>query len=300
MKTIGIIGLGSIGMRHAKNLIEMGHHVIGHDPDKEKSRQLATAGGIEWDGSIEEQELDGIVIASPSERHYHDIIECITDLVPFLVEKPIATAPMPENMKEPLKHYFSRLPHMVGYNLRFHSCVKKAKEWLPRIGDIQWANFTLGQYSEKPPYLRDGVILNWSHEIDLALYLLGPAKVMNSTTRIAEGADDITDIMLWHQRDISSHVHLDYVTNPDVRSFFIAGTLGNISADLKRRQVHFEGSKERPEHYSGFDSWNDNYIEEMQAFIDRVDGKETLGCTAEEALRVLDICLEVRKQAGLT
>ena len=49
----------------------------------------------------------------------------------------------------------------------------------------------------------------------------------------------------------------------------------------------------------GTDTWNDNYIEEMQAFIDRIDGKETIGCTGEEALKVLEICLEVRKQAGL-
>jgi hypothetical protein len=37
----------------------------------------------------------------------------------------------------------------------------------------------------------------------------------------------------------------------------------------------------------------------MKAFIDRMDGKETLGCSAEEGLEVLKVCLEVRKQAGL-
>jgi hypothetical protein len=37
----------------------------------------------------------------------------------------------------------------------------------------------------------------------------------------------------------------------------------------------------------------------MQAFLDRIDGKETIGCTGEEGLEVLKICLEVRKQAGL-
>ncbi len=38
---------------------------------------------------------------------------------------------------------------------------------------------------------------------------------------------------------------------------------------------------------------------QAEAFIDRIDGKETIGCTGAEALKVLEICLEVRKQAGL-
>jgi hypothetical protein len=37
----------------------------------------------------------------------------------------------------------------------------------------------------------------------------------------------------------------------------------------------------------------------MSAFLRRIDGEETLGCTGEEALKVLEICLEVRKRAGL-
>jgi predicted dehydrogenase len=190
----------------------------------------------------------------------------------------------------------------VGYNLRFHSCVKKAKEWLDAdlIGKPLWANFTLGQHSEKPPYLRDGVILNWSHEIDLALYLLGNGNVSGSSTRLSDGKDDIADICLTHENGCRSSIHLDYVTQPEIRQFLIVGTGATIIVDLLHRMAWLRRADEViMDQFQGQDSWDENYVEEMQAFLDRCDGKDTIGATGEEGLAVLKICLEVRKQAGL-
>ncbi len=51
--------------------------------------------------------------------------------------------------------------------------------------------------------------------------------------------------------------------------------------------------------YHGPGSYDTDYIDEMKAFIDRIEGRESPGCTGADALRVLEICLEIRKQAGL-
>jgi hypothetical protein len=59
------------------------------------------------------------------------------------------------------------------------------------------------------------------------------------------------------------------------------------------------------EHFMGRDTWNDNYIEEIQEFLAIVDNPDApsmhqrIGCTGKEALDVLKICLQVREQAGL-
>lgn len=287
-KTIGVIGLGSIGMRHAKNLHSMGHHVWGCDPDMQKRLDL----GFDYTASEIDHLLtaDAIVIASPTHKHYEHIFACRDK--PFFVEKPIA-----HTISDGLLLSRKVAECMVGYNLRFHGCVKKAKEWLDsgKIGEPLWANFTLAQHSIKPPYLRDGVILNWSHEIDLALYLLGPAEVVASSTRLTDGKDDLTDILLTHKSGRRSTVHLDYLTEPEVRGFIIGGDKGFIEVNLLNRLARVEPG----EFFQAKDTWNDNYIEEMQAWIDRIDGKETIGCTGSEGLEVLKICLEVRRQAGL-
>lgn len=307
MKTVGILGLGSIGMRHGRNLTAMGHQVIGFDPIN-----IGEGFPSIWpipDGGL--KKLDAIIIANPTELHTEALSQTPYS-TPVFMEKPIGASQKDYdwfNPKPPMQSNVLRQIAMVGYNLRFHGCVKKAKEWLDSgmIGEPLWANFTLGQHSIKPPYLRDGVILNWSHEIDLALYLLGDATVMGSSTGIKDGKDYMTDILLAHQQKpwLSHHreacrstIHLDYITNPEYRCFKIIGSGGYIFFDLGNRYGTLISGSEISS-YEEDDTWNDDYMEEMQAFLDRIDGKETIGCSGAEGLRVLEICLEVRKQAGL-
>ena len=288
-KTVAVIGLGSIGMRHAKNLRILGHHVWGIDPDMSKRLDL----GYEYtSGYIDHlRSADAFVIASPTSLHASYIIDAGGK--PIFLEKPVADielAGLPSNVL------------MVGYNLRFHSCVKKAKEWLASglIGEPIWSTFTCAQYNAKHAYLRDGVILNWSHEIDLALYLLGPAKVAASSTRLTDDKDDMTDILLTHGSGCRSSIHLDYLTHPEERGFNIFCRYGSIKCNLVSRSVTLTNCDGCPEQWHiGKDTFDENYAEEMEAFISRSEGKETIGATGAEGLAVLATCLEVRKQAGL-
>lgn len=289
-KVIGVIGLGSMGLRHAKNLQAMGYHVWGTDPDMSKRLEL----GFDYTAPTFKELLtaDAFVIASPTNKHFEHILATTVMDKPCFVEKPISHTPLPE---------ISSVT-MVGYNLVYHSCVKSAKEWMDQglIGEPIWANLTCAQYNDKPAYLRDGVVLNWSHEIHLALYLLGPAKVKSSNTRLVNGHDDMTDINLTHENGCQSAIHLDYLTLPEIRQSVIVGTKATIIMDLVNRQAWLRSSTGTIiDHVAGADTWDDNYIEEMEAFLARIDGKDVPGCTGEEALKVLEICLEVRKQAGL-
>jgi len=194
---------------------------------------------------------------------------------------------------------------MVGYNLRFHFCVKKAKEWLEEglIGKPLWARFTCAQFNDKPDYLRDGVILNWSHELDLALYLLGGARVVAAA---ASGLEDTSDIILRHDNHCQSAVHLDYVTRLERRGFIIVGTDGCIDGDLVNRQVILRNNlADIKENLGGRDSWDGNYLDEAREFLYRLDNMKEqmvcmerrgiIGCTAEDSTQVVDICLQAKE-----
>lgn len=288
---IGILGYGSIGSRHGRNLVALGHKVIIHDP--------AMAESLPKDEVIKQS--DAVVIASPTSEHLNDIRLC--GKKPCFVEKPygnsIPKGVSPWMMKHP--------PLMVGYNMRFHPCVLKAKEWLSdgRIGTPQWASFICAQFNDKPEYLRDGVTLNWSHEIDLALHLLGPAEVQAAAI---DKKDTIADIILrtLYEWPCQTHIHLDYVTRPEHRGFSISGDKGLIIANLPERQIvmlGLDGIPKQVERYQG--SYDDDYVMEMRGFIDRVECQmddvesKAIGCTAEEAIEVLKICLRAKKVAGI-
>lgn len=294
---IGVIGLGSIGLRHAKNLIAMGHEVYGFD-FKAPPAEIA---GLTW-GYDRPEDLDAMVIATPSDDHLTDLFQCVEDNQHILVEKPIGTELWADGKSLKAAITVAKKVVMVGNNLRFHACVKKAKEWMPKIGIPLWASFTLAQYNDKPAYLRDGVILNWgAHEVDLALYLLGEAKVRSCVVGRG-GEETIADMILLHANGCQTTVHLDYLSKSEQRCFMITGTDGAIMCDLLRRTTLFLLPGDLHTAKAMFQdqgNWDDDYIEEMKAFIDRINGKETLGATGAEGLACLELLLEARRIGGV-
>lgn len=271
---IGILGLGSIGLRHARNCKDLGHEVFGFDPDENRQLIFTSYGGI---STTKESALacDRVVVASPTPNHWEDIqsLKCSA-----LVEKPISD--------RPLDSIDLTNVQLVGYNLRYHSAVKQAKQWLNEghIGRPLHANFVLAQFSGRPQYLRDGVILNWSHEIDLALHLLGKAEALATVCKSYTSAT----LFLHHQGGATSSVHLNYINKRELRYFDIVGENGRISCVLAPHRMAdcvFDGSVFSYNYSTTFD---EDYITEMKAFL---SGDIGPGCTAEQGKDVLKICL---------
>lgn len=271
---VGILGLGSIGLRHAKNALALGHEVFGFDPDEARQALLGGYGGIPATRTSV-LAADYTIIASPTPHHIADL-QSIQN--PTLVEKPIGDAPIDFDLG---------LVRMVGYNLRYHDCVKQAKNWIEAgfIGKPLHGNFVLAQFNDKPAYLRDGVCLNWSHEIDLCLHLLGPATALSHVDK----DNTISDLFLEHHNGTVSSIHLNYVNKREERYFTILGDSGKIHCVLSPYR-HADcwtedGSIFSYMYHSTFD---EDYITEMKAFINDAIGP---GCTAEQGKAVLDICL---------
>lgn len=271
-KTIGVIGLGSIGIRHANNLKALGHRVIGYDPANKGTDKETLLNDIM-------ESCDAIVIASPTDTHAYYLAQCAQSGRPVFVEKPLADKWIDVNAV------------MVGYNLRFHPCILQAKAWIERgfLGKMLWSNLVCAQLNTK---YNDNVILNWSHEIDLALYLIGPAKV-----KAAAGSQALADLVLLHDNGCQSSIHLDYLTVPWIRQTIIVGADASIIIDIQARHAWLRsatGTMMDSEDDSG-SSFDDDYRDEMETFIARLDGQETAGCAGREGLEVLKICLEAQK-----
>ena len=292
-KTIGVIGLGSIGMRHAKNLLAMGHTVYGQDTNKLAVAHLQELGGDHVIVDFKTKEmprLDGIVVASPTKFH---LFHWANTEGPVFIEKPIAQIEDVGVVQDELVAREGEIT-MVGNNLRFHACVKKAKEWLTEglIGKPLWASFTVAQHNAK---YTDPVVLNWlSHECDLALYLLGPATVTAASIR-----DDIADVCLLHEYNVPSTLHGDYLTRPFRRGFVIAGETGILQANLEARWATIHDHDNRLIHStlaSEAGSYDEEYREEMRHFISMIDGVPSgVAATGQDGLAALELILEVQR-----
>lgn len=281
-KRVGVIGNGSIGKRHVANLISLGHSVLTYDPI-----QAISWPEIPMASLADIKQCDAIVIASPTPNHLDHFIEFKGR--PIFMEKPIADKEASIVSPDMIA--------MVGYNLRFHSCVLKAKEWIDAdfLGYPIWANLVCAQFNDKPDYLRDGVILNWSHEIDLALYLIGPATV---GACVSNKKESLADISLIHANGCYSTIHLDYETKPEVRQTIIVGTEATIIIDIVNRRAWLRSVGGAVlDSFVGIDTFDENYLDEMETFIARIDGKETIGCSGNEGLEVLKVCLDAKRLA---
>lgn len=278
---IGIVGYGSIGSRHAVNAAALGHEVIVYDPMLRRD--------VTFERNIYES-CDAVVIASPTRFHDQGIRACVERGVPVLVEKPIALAE--GLLASVLVHARDKgTMIMMGNNLRLHPCVQQAKRWLSAgdAGEPLWASFICGTMADK--YTDDGVILNTgAHEVDLALYFFGPGQCVS-----AHGDAVTADFVIKHNESgVRSVFHLDLATPHRIREFWIAGEKANIGVDLDARRMSLGTEvKQAP------GSYNDDYVNEMSAFIDRINGVFAPGATGEDGLATLQVLLDVKKKAGL-
>lgn len=251
----GILGLGSIGDRHARNLMNLGHQVIFHDPGMLGSRPRDEVLKL----------ADAVIICTPTKEHFRDLCDAMHANCHVLVEKPIGYDCPPllsgfmmgANMKNP------HLKIATGFMCRFHPVVQQAKRDIENgmFGRLQSAQFSVLQRNNKPDYLRDGVIRNWlSHELDLARYLLGNLYVDKASCHLNSQGQDIAatvNCAALDNSEIPVSIMGDYVTTPYVRQFTILG---------ERRAKNYKLE-------IGQDIWDQTYVDEMKAFINKIEGK---------------------------
>jgi myo-inositol 2-dehydrogenase / D-chiro-inositol 1-dehydrogenase len=98
--SVGIIGTGGMGTRHALNLhqhVGAAHVAAVYDADTERARQAAARCGSAavYDDPlrlIEDDRVDALIIASPDATHAAFVHECLRCEKPVLCEKPLATS----------------------------------------------------------------------------------------------------------------------------------------------------------------------------------------------------------------
>lgn len=310
--TIAVIGLGSIGRRHASNFGALGCRVLGFDPAPE-SRETAESLGIETcdKRSTALNAATAAVICSPSGAHLDDLEASLDAGCHVLVEKPLGHELLRAQALVARAEQESRSVSM-GFNLRFHPCVEQAHAALANkdIGDPIWFRALAASHlpdwrprrDYRQGYANDpvagGVIMDFTHEIDLAIHLLGNGRLETAATRTTGlldlSTEDIADLVVVHDNATHSNIHVDFLTRPAQRMFEIAGTDGFIRANLITR--HYQqwgidgGLKADDSHPGGFDS---DYMDEARDFVDCLEGG-TPRCPASEGLASLAIALAAR------
>jgi predicted dehydrogenase len=317
-----VVGCGSIGKRHIRNLKALkAGEIIAHDLQPERRHEVEREYEVKAYSDLKEalaQKPDVALICTPTSHHIPPALSAARHGCHLFIEKPLSHS---LDGVDELLHIVAEkgLITLVGCNMRFHPGIAKIKKLLENeaIGKVLCARVQAGQYlpdwhpgeDYRQGYsakmsLGGGVILDDIHEIDYISWLLGEVSQIvcfsGKLSSLEIDTEDTAEILLWFKSGAIGEVHLDYTQRTYSRSCHIIGEEGTILWDFNDKQVKMYSA--RTEEWQPFPEEpdydiNQMYIEEMQHFIDCIEGKDTPMSDLTQAKRVLEIALAAKKSA---
>lgn len=227
-----IIGLGSIGQRHLRNLklIEPKSNFFAIRSNIKKSTPLLSNYNQVLKGDIKKKyslkyfksiseiyrnniKIDCAFVCTPSSKHISQVIELLNYDIHCFVEKPLGSSSKQLSKLENLLKKKNKLITMMGYQLRFNPLIEYLNKVIKKkspIGKLISANIHHGEnIKDFHPYedykisyaankkLGGGVILTQIHEIDYFLHLFSNYKITNTTcisSKVSNLDIDVEDI----------------------------------------------------------------------------------------------------------
>jgi len=309
-----ILGCGSIGARHARNLAALNVETVLSDSVEQRAHALAAEIGAEVTVDREASPVDFVIVATPTIQHPADLAWSLEHDHPAFVEKPLAATRAGLALARSATARSDRVV-MVACNLRFSEGYSVLREHLPAVGtivtisaDFGWylpAWRPLDDYSKGYSARRDmggGVILDAAiHELDYVLDLAGPVNSVSglwvASKTFGIDVEDAAEMQLRHANGCISRIHVDYLRRTYTRRCTVVGSDGTLVWDFAQGSVKISceiGAE--PLIIDGLDrDWNLMYRREMMHFVDSLATGDRVAndvvraaATTEVALRVLE------------
>ncbi len=303
-----IVGFGSIGRRHMRNLIGLGQNDIILLRSHKSTLSEDEIKDIPVETDIEAalaHHPDGVVIANPTALHLDAAIPAAKAGCAVFMEKPVSDSfrRIPE-MRDALKFNGSRF--QMGFQFRFHPGLLRCKELIDagRIGQplsfrAEWGEYLPGwhpweDYRKSYSARRDlggGVLLTLSHPLDYVRWLFGdPQWIWGLNGKISGleiDTDDIAEIGMSMAGGMAGTVHLDYYSRPARNRLEITGSDGCLTCDNLSGIVSLSASDGNTETFVPEPAYdrNDMFINEMKRFIDVTAGTAEPSCTLDDGIK---------------
>ncbi|MDA8291660.1 MAG: Gfo/Idh/MocA family oxidoreductase [Actinomycetota bacterium] len=293
-----VVGLGSIGRRHAANLRALlGPELRLAALTRGAAPSLPPAATDDCDGGVFSDLADAlatrpdvVVVSNPTSLHVPVVEAAVRSGAAVLVEKPVS-----DSLDElgPLLRLVSDrgATVAVGFQHRFHPALVElagilATRGLGRLvavdateADHLTAYHPYEDYRESYAARRElggGVVLTQIHELDYLHGMLGMARrvfaVGGHLSELSVDVEDTADALLEFESDgrpLPVHVHLDFCSRPARRTCSVRGESGLVEVDLLRPRLTWhgpDGDVVRSRRYEGY-ARNDMYLAEMRAFL---------------------------------
>ena len=320
MMKVLFVGLGSIGLRHLKNLYSLGLNDFivfryrknsppGKIPDGLKLTEFTS-----YQDALN-QKPDIVVISNPSVYHFDYAMQAMSLGCNVYLEKPVSHNI--DNIDKMLAlHKEKQVNVQVGCQLRMHPHLIKIKEWLISgdIGEIYSVSADVGEYlpgwhpweDYRNSYAaRDnqggGVVLTLIHEIDYLYWLFQDIEVLAATggnlTELEMDVEDTVLILMRAENKIPIQLRMDYWRSPPVRTLNIVGNNAEINWDYHAMTLEYCKRGDSPVIYKLEQTWNRNdlFLGLMENFLLSIKNKTKTTSPLDDGVSVLKIAHSVKK-----
>jgi len=318
-----VIGCGSIGKRHIKNILKIDEDakINVFDPDENQFNTLKNDinnNNVRYvnnlDKSFDSSEI--AIICSPNHLHIEHSIEVAKHIKNLFIEKPLShnleTIDELINLIEK-----NNIIDMVACNMRFYPNVKAVKEVVDKniLGKMYAVRVETGYFL---PYWRPhtdyrkgygafkeqggGAALDCIHEVDLLLWFGGNSKrVKGISTKVSNleiETEDIAIGLVEFDSGAIGEVHLDYIQRNYSRSCKIIGEKSTVEWDFLSglTKLYDTENKKWEDYYNLSNTYdlNQMYIDEMNYFLDCVKNNKKSFNTVNNAKNTLEVALKIR------
>jgi predicted dehydrogenase len=315
-----LVGYGSIGKRHIKNLSKFSNlEIIVCTSQKTDSllKKYCSFVSNNIDDCIL-QHPDAAIIANESYLHIKYSLKLAKNGIHLFIEKPLATSM--KNVKKLLQiTNRKKLITLMGCHLRFHPCISEIKNCLDNeeLGKILSVQIQNGSYlPDWHPYedystsyasseqKSGGIALSCIHEIDYMYWFFGKINGIISLSRkvsdLKISTNDLSSTIISFKKNFLAEIHLDFFQKPSNRYCKIIGSKSSLywnanSNNLKKYDLK-TGKWNTIIKIPNF-KLNQIYLDELTYFLNCVKENKKTFNDLKTGIAVLEIGLGINKAA---
>lgn len=318
-----VIGCGSIGRRHLKNLISLGiRDLLVFDIDERRLAEIRrdhphvmTASRL---GALFKEKPDAAIIAVPTALHILYATQAAKAGCHLFIEKPLSHD---ADGLTGLKHLArnKQLVTFLGYNFRFHPCLLELKKILAQklIGKVVSGRTHFGSYlPDRHPgedYRRGygakrsmggGVILDTlSHHVDYLSFLLGRPKAVfcyaAKHSKLAIDVEDVAEILIKFTNGAVISIHGDCIQRPYKHTLEFIGETGTARSDLFAQSLeYFNSRSKRWTKYHSKGPLDKMYADEMRCFLSCVKRGVKSPVDLNAGVWSLNVLMKIKQSAA--
>lgn len=237
---VGLLGLGVMGRNHLRVLSMLKGVEIAFiaDSNAETARALGETYGVRAlsDLTAISGEVDAVIICTPTVTHA-DMVRRMAPLTRnIFVEKPIAgTLAEAEELAQFCSEHDLRI--QVGFIERFNPAVQGLKNILDRSEGVVSLDFTRTNKLSSRISDVDVVTDLMIHDIDLALYLNGPARSVAAHGYATDDMIDLASALITHENGRFSRIEASRITDKKKRLIEATCLDMFVECDLLRKEI---------------------------------------------------------------